>query len=126
MDALHVLVQQGKVLYLGVSDCPAWWVAVRPVSPSDLTTTSSLVLTLFCLLPQAANTYARYNGKTPFSIYQGRWNLGLRDFERDILPMCRQFGLAICPWDVLGGGRWQTAKQVSPAATLSSRREIPS
>jgi aryl-alcohol dehydrogenase-like predicted oxidoreductase len=47
MDALHILVQQGKVLYLGVSDTPAWWVS-------------------------AANTYARYNGKTPFVIYQVR------------------------------------------------------
>lgn len=100
MDALHVHVLAGKVLYLGVSDTPAWWVS-------------------------AANTYAKAHGKTPFSIYQGRWNLALRDFERDILPMCRNFGLAICPWDVLGGGRWQTAKQVSldvalPAPPTSS------
>jgi hypothetical protein len=50
MDALHILVQQGKVLYLGVSDTPAWWVS-------------------------AANTYARYNGKTPFVIYQVRKSL---------------------------------------------------
>jgi hypothetical protein len=37
--------------------------------------------------------------------------------------MCRQFGLAICPWDVLGGGRWQTAKQVSLVVTLSCQRK---
>lgn len=47
MDALHILVEQGKVLYLGISDTPAWIVA-------------------------AANTYAIDHGKTPFSIYQGR------------------------------------------------------
>jgi len=83
MDSLHIFVQQGKVLYLGISDAPAWIVA-------------------------AANTYAKAHGKTPFSIYQGRWNVMLRDFERDILPMAKHFGMAIAPWDVLGGGKFQS------------------
>ncbi|KAF4766080.1 hypothetical protein N7455_005064 [Penicillium solitum] len=87
MDSLHILVEQGKVMYLGISDSPAWVVA-------------------------AANTYARAHGKTPFSIYQGRWNVMRRDFERDILPMARHFGMALAPWDVLGGGHFQTAKQL--------------
>lgn len=87
MDSLHILVEQGKVMYLGISDSPAWVVA-------------------------AANTYARAHGKTPFSIYQGRWNVMRRDFERDILPMARHFGMALAPWDVLGGGHFQTAKQI--------------
>lgn len=50
MDSLHVLVQQGKVLYLGVSNTPAWIVS-------------------------AANTYAEDHGKTPFTVYQGQWNV---------------------------------------------------
>jgi len=87
MDSLHLLVLQGKVLYLGISDCPAWVVA-------------------------AANTYAESYGKTPFSVYQGRWNVLTRDFERDIIPMARYFGLALCPWDAVGGGRFQTKKAV--------------
>ncbi|KAJ5427385.1 hypothetical protein N7465_002455 [Penicillium sp. CMV-2018d] len=87
MDSLHILVEQGKVMYLGISDSPAWVVS-------------------------AANTYARAHGKTPFSIYQGRWNVMRRDFERDILPMARHFGMALAPWDVLGGGHFQTAKQL--------------
>ncbi|KAK9364800.1 NADP-dependent oxidoreductase domain-containing protein [Lipomyces kononenkoae] len=85
MDSLHILVEQGKVLYLGISDTPAWIVS-------------------------AANTYARENGKTPFSIYQGRWNIMMRDFERDIIPMARHFGMALAPWDVLGGGKFQSKK----------------
>jgi aryl-alcohol dehydrogenase-like predicted oxidoreductase len=85
MDAMHILVEQGKVLYLGISDTPAWVVS-------------------------AANYYARAHGKTPFSIYQGRWNVMLRDFERDILPMARHFGMALAPWDVLGSGKFQTKK----------------
>ncbi|GFP63802.1 putative aryl-alcohol dehydrogenase AAD14 [Saccharomyces cerevisiae] len=75
----------GKVLYLGVSDTPAWVVS-------------------------AANYYATSHGKTPFSIYQGKWNVLNRDFERDIIPMARHFGMALAPWDVMGGGRFQSKK----------------
>ncbi|POY71518.1 hypothetical protein BMF94_5439 [Rhodotorula taiwanensis] len=85
MDSLHMLVEQGKVLYLGVSDTPAWVVA-------------------------AANQYAMDHGKSPFVIYQGRWNVMLRDFERDIIPMCRQFGLALAPWDAIASGRLLSKK----------------
>ncbi|THV73208.1 putative aryl-alcohol dehydrogenase Aad14 [Aureobasidium pullulans] len=83
MDSLHILVEQSKVMYLGISDSPAWVVS-------------------------AANYYAKAHGKTPFSIYQGRWNIMLRDFEREIVPMARHFGMALAPWDVLGGGKFQT------------------
>ncbi|KAK8018147.1 aryl-alcohol dehydrogenase AAD14 [Apiospora marii] len=87
MDALHILVEQGKVHYLGISDTPAWIVAT-------------------------ANTYAIDHGKTPFSIYQGRWNLLNRDFERDIIPMARHFGMALAPWDVLAGGKFQSQAEL--------------
>ncbi|KAI0505326.1 aryl-alcohol dehydrogenase [Xylaria bambusicola] len=87
MDALHIMVQQGKVLYLGISDSPAWVVS-------------------------AANTYARAHGKTPFSIYQGRWNAIVRDLEREIIPMARHFGMALAPWDTLGQGKFKTPKEV--------------
>ncbi|KAI9453099.1 NADP-dependent oxidoreductase domain-containing protein [Lactarius psammicola] len=49
MNSLHVLVLQGKVLYLGISDTPAWVVS-------------------------KANQYAKDHGKTPFSVYQGSWS----------------------------------------------------
>ncbi|KAJ5595553.1 aryl-alcohol dehydrogenase AAD14 [Penicillium hispanicum] len=88
MDSLHILVEQGKVMYLGISDTPAWVVS-------------------------AANTYARAHGKTPFAIYQGRWNVMRRDFERDILPMAQHFGMALAPWDVLGSGKFQSAQQIA-------------
>ncbi|KAF4267024.1 hypothetical protein KXX13_001276 [Aspergillus fumigatus] len=87
MNSLHILVEQGKVLYLGISDTPAWIVA-------------------------AANAYAAAVGKTPFCIYQGRWNVMLRDFEREILPMARHFGMALAPWNILGSGKFQTREQV--------------
>ncbi|EXJ85634.1 aryl-alcohol dehydrogenase AAD14 [Capronia coronata CBS 617.96] len=87
MDSLDILVKQGKVLYLGISDSPAWVVS-------------------------AANEYAKSHNKTPFSVYQGRWNLMLRDFEREIIPMARHYGMALAPWDVLGGGKFQTKKAI--------------
>jgi len=87
VDSLHILVEQGKVLYLGISDTPAWVVS-------------------------AANTYAIDHGKTPFSVYQGRWSVMHRDFERDILPMAGMFGMALCPWDVLGSGKFQSKKAI--------------
>jgi aryl-alcohol dehydrogenase-like predicted oxidoreductase len=87
MDSLDVVVKQGKVIYLGISDSPAWIVS-------------------------AANEYAKAQGKTPFSVYQGRWNILLRDFERDIIPMARHYGMALAPWDVLGGGKFQTKKAI--------------
>lgn len=80
MDSLHMLVQSGKVLYLGISDTPAWVVA-------------------------AANTYARDNGKTPFSVYQGQWSVLCRDLEREVLPMAVHFGMSVLAWNVLGGGK---------------------
>uniref|UniRef100_A0A0W0FIL9 NADP-dependent oxidoreductase domain-containing protein n=1 Tax=Moniliophthora roreri TaxID=221103 RepID=A0A0W0FIL9_MONRR len=83
MDGLHNLVVQGKVLYLGVSDTPAWIVA-------------------------KAKQYAKDHGKTPFVVYQGEWNIMQRSFERDIIPMARDFGMAPAPWGVLAGGKLRT------------------
>lgn len=79
MKALHSLVVSGKVLYLGISDTSAWIVS-------------------------KANEYARQQGLTPFSVYQGLWNASVRDFERDIIPMCESEGMALAPWGPLGRG----------------------
>ncbi|KAG6819214.1 hypothetical protein H0H93_014120 [Arthromyces matolae] len=83
MRGLHALVMAGKVLYIGISDTPAWIVA-------------------------KANQYARDHALTPFSVYQGLWNVMDRDFERDIIPMARSEGMALCPWNVIGGGKFRT------------------
>ncbi|KAF8073440.1 NADP-dependent oxidoreductase domain-containing protein [Lyophyllum atratum] len=83
MRGLHALVLAGKVLYLGISDSPAWVVS-------------------------KANQYARDHALTPFVIYQGSWNVMDRDFERDIIPMARSEGIALAPWNVLAGGKFRT------------------
>lgn len=69
MQSLNNLVVQGKVLYLGVSDTPAWVVS-------------------------KANQYARDHGLRQFCVYQGRWSAASRDFEREIIPMCREEGVS--------------------------------
>ncbi|CCM02039.1 uncharacterized protein FIBRA_04115 [Fibroporia radiculosa] len=83
MNGLHHLVAAGKVLYLGISDTPAWIVS-------------------------RANMYARLTGKTPFVVYQGAWSILSRDFERDIIPMARVEGMALAPWNVLHAGKIRT------------------
>ncbi|RPD60791.1 Aldo/keto reductase [Lentinus tigrinus ALCF2SS1-6] len=86
MNGLHALVMAGKVLYLGISDTPAWIVS-------------------------SANRYARMSGKTPFVVYQGQWSVLDRDFDRDIIPMARMEGMALAPWGVLGGGKIRTDEE---------------
>ncbi|KAH7061981.1 NADP-dependent oxidoreductase domain-containing protein [Paraphoma chrysanthemicola] len=92
MQSLNQVVTSGKVLYLGVSDTPAWVVS-------------------------KANEYARNHGLRPFSVYQGRWSAADRDFEREIIPMARDEGMALCPWGALGGGRFTTEQKRKDADT---------
>jgi aryl-alcohol dehydrogenase-like predicted oxidoreductase len=87
MQSLNHLVAAGKVLYLGISDTPAWVVA-------------------------KANEYARCHGLRQFCVYQGRWSAASRDFEREIIPMCRAEGMGLAPWGALGGGMFKTEEQL--------------
>ena len=98
MQSLNVLVAQGKVLYLGISDTPAWIVV-------------------------KANAYARHHGLRPFSVYQGRWSAAERDFERDIIPMCRDEGMGLAPWGSLGGGYFKPSQGTK---TEKGGRNMPS
>ena len=34
----------------------------------------------------------------------------IRDMERDIIPMAVHYGMALAPWDVIGGGKFQSKK----------------
>lgn len=97
MQSLNQLVLAGKVLYLGVSDTPAWVVS-------------------------KANEYARNHGLRQFSVYQGRWSAEYRDFEREIIPMCIEEGMGFCPWGALGGGSFKSEEQRKAA---NEGRKIP-
>ena len=79
MRALDDVVRAGKVLYVGISDAPAWVVA-------------------------RANTLAELKGWTPFVGVQAQYGLIERTPERDLLPMARALGVGVLAWSPLGGG----------------------
>lgn len=79
MRAFDDLVRQGKVLYVGVSDAPAWWVA-------------------------QANTLAELRGWSPFVGLQIEYSLLERTVERELLPMAKAFGMTVVAWSPLKGG----------------------
>jgi aryl-alcohol dehydrogenase-like predicted oxidoreductase len=79
MRGLDDLVSAGKVLYVGISDTPAWIVS-------------------------RANTIADFRGWSPFVGLQIRYSLIDRTAEADLLPMARALDLAVTPWSVLGAG----------------------
>jgi aryl-alcohol dehydrogenase-like predicted oxidoreductase len=77
--ALDDQVRLGKVLYVGISDSPAWVVA-------------------------QANTLADLRGWSPFVALQIPYSVASRDPERELLPMAAALGLAVTPWGVLDAG----------------------
>ena len=79
MRAFDDLVRQGKVLYVGISDTPAWIVS-------------------------QANTLADLRGWARFVALQAPYSLADRAVERDLLPMARAFDMAILPWGLLEAG----------------------
>jgi aryl-alcohol dehydrogenase-like predicted oxidoreductase len=79
MRALDDAVRAGKVLYVGISDAPAWVVA-------------------------RANTLAEWRGWTPFAGLQVPYSLLKRDIERELLPMAKQLGISVTAWAPLASG----------------------
>jgi aryl-alcohol dehydrogenase-like predicted oxidoreductase len=77
--ALDEAVRAGKVLYVGISDTPAWIVA-------------------------RANTLTELRGWTSFAGLQVPYSLLKRDIERELLPMAEAFGMTVAAWSPLGGG----------------------
>ena len=79
MRGFEHLVESGKVLYIGVSDWPAWRVA-------------------------EANTLAHFRGWPAFAGLQIEYSLVQRTPERELLPMAEAYGMTVTPWSPLGGG----------------------
>jgi aryl-alcohol dehydrogenase-like predicted oxidoreductase len=96
MRAFDDLVRQGKILYAGVSDMPAWIVA-------------------------RANTLAELRGWTSFVGLQIEYSLIERTPERDLLPMAAGLGVGVTAWSPLAGGVL-TGKQFEPGGAKDSRQ----
>lgn len=80
MEALHDVVKAGKARYIGASSMYAWQF-------------------------QRANHVAQLHGWTPFVSMQNYYNLLYREEEREMLPLCKEDGIAIIPWSPLARGR---------------------
>ena len=79
LRALDDIVRGGKVLYIGVSDAPAWIVS-------------------------RANTLTEWRGWTSFAGLQVPCSLLKRDIERELLPMAETYGMTVAAWSPLAGG----------------------
>src|SRR3984893_11218926 len=79
MRGLDDLVRQGKVLYVGISDAPAWWVA-------------------------QANTLTELRGWTQFIGLQIEYSLVERTVERELIPMAKALNLGVLAWSPLAKG----------------------
>lgn len=88
MRAFDDLVSQGKVLYIGISDTPAWIVS-------------------------KCNTIAELRGWSKFIALQIEYSLLMRDGERDLLPMAKDLGIGVTAWAPLAGGAL-TGKYLQP------------
>jgi aryl-alcohol dehydrogenase-like predicted oxidoreductase len=53
---------------------------------------------------EEGNAIASLRGWAPLVAIQVPYHLAQRDIERELVPMCRESGLAICPWAPLAGG----------------------
>ena len=79
LRGLDDLVRAGKVLYIGISDTPAWQVS-RMQAIADL------------------------RGWTPLVALQIEYSLIERTVERELIPMARELGLGVLPWSPLAKG----------------------
>ncbi len=79
LGALDLLVQQGKVRYIGASSGAAWRFA------NALATSDRLGLSRFVSM-------------------QNHYNLLYREEEREMLPLCEDQGIGVLPWSPLARG----------------------
>jgi aryl-alcohol dehydrogenase-like predicted oxidoreductase len=79
MRSLDDLVRRGKILYAGISDAPAWWIA-------------------------QANTVAELRGWSHFVGIQIEYSLIQGTVERELVPMAKALDLGIVAWSPLANG----------------------
>ena len=79
MEALHDIVKAGKVRYIGASSMWAWQFA-------------------------KAQQIAKERGWTRFVSMQNHYNLAYREEEREMIPLCKDQGVALIPWSPLARG----------------------
>ena len=80
LEGLHEVIQEGKVRYIGISNCFAYQLA-------------------------KANALARAKGYEEFISIQGHYNLIFREEEREMAKLCNEDNIAMTPYSALASGR---------------------
>ena len=80
LEGLNEVIEEGKVRYIGISNCFAWQLA-------------------------KANALAEMNGFSKFVSIQGHYNLIFREEEREMIPLCKTANIALTPYSALASGR---------------------
>ncbi len=93
LEALDLLVRQGKVRYIGASTTYAWKL-------------------------MKALAIGTAEGLPRFASMQNHYNLLYREEEREMIPLCLDEGLGLMPWSPLARGI--LARPPAPAATARS------
>jgi aryl-alcohol dehydrogenase-like predicted oxidoreductase len=104
LRAFDDLVRAGKILYIGLSDLPAWQAS-------------------------RMQAIAEVRGWSQFCALQISYSLTERTVERELIPMAAEMGMGVCLWSPLGGGvlagKYSKADLVPPDMNnLSSRKAI--
>ena len=80
LEGLNEIIEEGKVKYIGISNCFAWQLA-------------------------KANALAEINDFSKFRSIQGHYNLIFREEEREMIPLCQTDNIATTPYSSLASGR---------------------
>jgi 1-deoxyxylulose-5-phosphate synthase len=99
VEAFDALVRSGRVLYLGITDMPAW---------------------------QFAKSYYHqvYNGLARFVSVQNHFSPIWREGERELMPMCRAEGIALIPYSPMARGYLcGRARRTGPNPTVRARSD---
>jgi aryl-alcohol dehydrogenase-like predicted oxidoreductase len=103
LRGLDDLVGQGKVLYVAISNTPAWQVS-------------------------RLQTIADLRGWSPLVALQLEYNLLERTGERDLLPMAQELGLGTVLWSPLAGGvltgKYSRSDLTAPSGDDSARKSF--
>lgn len=104
LRAFDDLVRAGKILYIGLSDTPAWQAS-------------------------RMQAIAELRGWSQFCALQISYSLTERTVERELIPMAKEMGMGVCPWSPLGGGVLTgkyTKADMAPSdmSNLGSRKAI--
>lgn len=99
VHAFDDLVRSGRVLYLGITDMPAWQFA-------------------------KAFYYAKHHNLARFVSVQNHYNPIWREDERELMPLCRAEGIGLIPYSPMGRG-FLCGKQrrTDPAATERAKSD---